>query len=138
MKALAILAMCGALAAFSGCAAPRIETPSVFGRVVKAGSGEPVDMAAVIVGRNKRTAVFTRRDGSFETEEISKPGAVSLWPWAKRERKKFTLYVARPGYGKAEKRIEWDPNQTRSVHLGQPIELESKGSRATIGELLSR
>jgi hypothetical protein len=121
-----------------GCVGPRVETPAVFGRVVKAENGEPVDMAAVIVGKTKRTAVFTRRDGSFATEEITKPAGFSLWPWTKEKRKKLTLNVARPGYGKVEKRIEWDPNQTRSVHLAQPIELKKKSNRDAVSELLSR
>jgi hypothetical protein len=136
MKAAALLAL-----ACTGCVLPlpntRTAVPSVHGRVVSAQSGEPVDLAAVMVDGHKETTVMTGRDGTFTTDPLTQSSFFTVWnPFAGDEVKKLEVRVLRPGFGKHRQKVEWRARSQPSVHLAEPIRLEKKAIDDVAASLL--
>jgi hypothetical protein len=136
MKPAALLAL-----AFAGCVLPlpqtRTTVPSVHGRVVSAHSGEPVDLAAVMVDGKKETTVMTGRDGFFATDPLTQSSLFTVWnPFAGEEVKNLEIRVLRPGFARHKQKIAWRAPAQSSVHLAEPIRLEKKPADEVAGALL--
>jgi hypothetical protein len=132
----------GALAC-GGCVLPmpttKVEVPSVHGRVVRAGSGDPIDLAAVMVDGHKTTAVMSGRDGTFVTDQITRSSLFRVWnPFAGDSVESIKLRVIRPGFAKETRKLDWHRNTERQIHLAQPIELRPKTADESARDLLER
>ena len=128
--------------ACSGCVPmpnTRTSVPSVHGRVVSAKTGEPVDLAAVMIDGHKETTVMTGRDGAFATDPLTQSSFFRVWnPFAGDPVQQLGLRVVRPGFAKHKQKVEWHTQSQTQVHLAEAIRLEDRTAEETAREVLSR